>query len=240
MISAALAAPARGGRVVFSLGRDGHLALCANAQTITVYVARLDVEASAAPHTLRQRQQHLINSLLREHEALDGATTALALATTERGKPYWRNSRWQLNWSHSQDCVALSIAPRHDGSQRCAMPAVASCAGELGIDIERLGRSRARAALVARYFHPDERAIADDERGFLSIWTRKEAVLKAHGLGLRIDLKSLNTTTDPIVLTAPMPGSHAPNTTQWQCLSLALTEAQQAIAVLSLSWPQRH
>jgi 4'-phosphopantetheinyl transferase len=83
--------------------------------------------------------------------------------------------------------VALVIAPRTD-----------TAVGSVGIDIELLGRSRAREALIARYYHPDEHVLANTEHGFLCIWTRKEAVVKAQGMGLRIDLKSLNTAHNTI------------------------------------------
>lgn len=264
MISAAMAAPARGGQVVFSVDKQGQLHPGSCVERISVYVAMLDpvlepelelgrteaMQASTPSMTngatrlpLRQRQRALIEHWLREHDALTKASaraesghTALALTTTHLGKPYWFNSHWQLNWSHSQGCLALAIAP-HDyfiasasENARLQHPR----AGSLGIDIEMLGRARARAALVTRYFHPSEHAIAHDERGFLSLWTRKEAVLKAHGMGLRIDLKSLNTACEII--------EHE-HLGRWHCLSLALHPAiaedgaTQEIAWLSLSWP---
>jgi len=86
---------------------------------------------------------------------------------------------FDINWSHSGECLVLAIARR--------LPV-------LGVDFER-HRSRARALQLARrFYHPDEAeqlarlpasSVSD---GFLRLWTAKEAVLKALGEGLRFGL----------------------------------------------------
>lgn len=101
----------------------------------------------------------------------------------EHGKPHFPPPFDALgfNWSHSGD-VALLAAGRGPGSF------------EVGVDVETV-RPRARALeLSRRFFAPDEtamlEALPDVERlmGFLSLWTAKEAVLKAHGGGLSYGL----------------------------------------------------
>ncbi len=222
MISAAIAAPARGGRVIYSVDKQGAIREGAAPEHITVYIAALD---PLPADTLRQRQRSQALSWLRDH---NGESESFPeLSTTDLGKPYWPNSRWQLNWSHSQYMVALAIAPREPlqtvGSHEPA--------GALGIDIELLGRSRSREALINRYYHPNEHSHANTELGFLTIWTRKEAVVKAQGMGLRIDLKSLNTAT--AIIEHEQLG-------KWQILSVSLStpnDTSTLIGTLSLSWP---
>jgi 4'-phosphopantetheinyl transferase len=68
--------------------------------------------------------------------------------------------------------------------------------GELGVDLEYLDRRVDAAGLAESHFHPREAdAIValhgrDRMRRFLIYWTRKEAVVKALGIGLRRPLDS--------------------------------------------------
>lgn len=230
--SAAIVAPATGGRGVFTINANGQLSN--SHEHITVYLTTLE---PLPADTLKQRQHALILSWLaahHSHHASHLSSTATPahdtpqLLTTELGKPYWPSSPWQFNWSHSQGWLALAIAPRAWLAQKHR----STEAGCIGIDIESLGRARARTALVARYYHPDEYPGADTELGFLMTWTRKEAVVKAHGMGLRIALKSLNTRASII--------EHA-QLGRWHSLSLRVRNADSNdsadVAMLSLSWP---
>lgn len=96
------------------------------------------------------------------------------------GKPVLPAAGWECSVSHSADRVAVAIGRT----------------GPLGVDVEALGgrtgdRDAGMAGLVlaedeaaelARYAQPD---------GLLTYWTRKEAVLKATGEGLRIGLRQV-------------------------------------------------
>lgn len=68
----------------------------------------------------------------------------------------------------------------------------------LGADIEVLSDLDDMDKLSSAYFSPSEQnALSmleglDRRRGFFQIWTRKEAVLKAVGLGLNMDLRSIS------------------------------------------------
>lgn len=82
----------------------------------------------------------------------------------------------------------LHISVSHAGG----LAAVAVCDhGPIGIDVERIDNRRNLLAIAARFFDPDEHAqlqqCSIDERTslFHQWWTRKEAVLKATGIGLR-------------------------------------------------------
>lgn len=133
---------------------------------------------------------------------------------TDAGKPYLANSTLQFNFSHSPHWFALSWRVGHE---------------PVGVDIEDLGRRPSFAALAERYFHPAEKAqwlaaeASESAATWLQIWTRKEAVLKAHGLGLRLQLNTLDTCHDAVQ--HPLIGC-------WQLHSFHLPDA-----VVSVSWP---
>jgi len=66
---------------------------------------------------------------------------------------------------------------------------------ELGVDVETVDRRVDHRSVSMHYFTPEEQdhiARSDDaKRTFLELWTRKEAVLKASGVGIMDDLRSL-------------------------------------------------
>lgn len=114
----------------------------------------------------------------------------LALAVDERGKPRLAEPHARcglhFNLSHSGRVVALAVA---------AVP--------VGVDVEALREVANVERLARRFFSPAEAtavlAAADGERDrlFLRIWTRKEAYLKATGLGIGMALREVETDPDP-------------------------------------------
>ena len=103
--------------------------------------------------------------------------------TGPQGKPALHDGVLEFNVSHSGDRVAIAVA----------------AGGAVGIDIEEIKpRVTELGALARRYFAHDEaeeveRAAAGDAlRVFFTIWTAKEAVIKAIGGGLSIDLASFS------------------------------------------------
>jgi 4'-phosphopantetheinyl transferase len=110
------------------------------------------------------------------------APSAVALDRTcpdcdrPHGKPIPRDAGGlQCSVSHSGDRVVVAV---HRGAA-------------IGVDVERVPASL-EDALVVRVLRADERAALDrldalDRRwGFATYWTRKEAILKATGQGLRV------------------------------------------------------
>ncbi|MDD5176975.1 MAG: 4'-phosphopantetheinyl transferase superfamily protein [Sterolibacterium sp.] len=89
-------------------------------------------------------------------------------------------------------------------------------AGELGVDIEWC-RELPYDNLARRFFAPDEstslKALAEEDRvaGFFSCWTRKEAYIKAKGLGLSLPLRSFSVTTCPRQVPALLSSQHEPS-----------------------------
>ena len=111
----------------------------------------------------------------------------LEIEMTAQGKPIAKPPHHlAFNHSHSQAHYALAYS---DGII------------DLGIDIEDLDRDVRMHALAKKSFHPDEYQMwqrLDYCREFwFKVWTIKEAVLKAHGLGIRLNLNTLNTHAHP-------------------------------------------
>ena len=84
--------------------------------------------------------------------------------------------------------MPLHMSVSHGGG----LAAAAVCDhGPIGIDVERVDTRRSLLAIAERFYAPEEHAVlarcGSDERMalFHQWWTRKEAVLKATGVGLR-------------------------------------------------------
>lgn len=115
-----------------------------------------------------------LRELLGRHVGRD--PRGLVFAVNEFGKPRLADHPGvRFSLSHSQDRALLAVS---DGP-------------EIGADLEMI-RSVDHLDLARRYFHPDEVAAierdADPQQAFFRIWTLKEAVVKAIGLGLSLPL----------------------------------------------------
>ena len=106
----------------------------------------------------------------------------LAFRAAEHGKPYavvrGAPASLQFNVSDSGAHGLIAIAP----------------AGQLGIDVEERSDKRDLDGLSETVFGPDERAVVAAAAGqqkinrFYRLWTVKEALLKALGTGLYLDV----------------------------------------------------
>lgn len=114
------------------------------------------------------------------------------LVEGEHGKPVaWLGNRpapLSFNLSHTDGIVGLAT--------------VASPGHAVGFDLEKLDR-KVTLDVASRYFRQEEVAWlnglppADQPRGFLRLWTLKEAFIKATGEGLARDLASFWFTPGP-------------------------------------------
>ena len=96
------------------------------------------------------------------------------LNVDERGRPWLPGVSFSVSHSGSLGLIAIA-----EGERR------------IGVDVERLRLDTDFRALAERFFHPEEAAaIGDDRAAFFRCWTRKEAVVKALGLGLAHPLDS--------------------------------------------------
>ncbi|MFV7562866.1 4'-phosphopantetheinyl transferase family protein [Aeromonas sp. PS2Canimalfood6] len=131
----------------------------------------------------RQREYLLGRVLLRRllAERLHCPAGSLAFHIGEHGKPMLCNHHWQFNLSHSGDWLVLALCRE----------------GPLGVDIEMGLRRRPILPLAKRFYAPSEyqwlNALPREEQhsAFYRLWSRKEAVLKAHGDGISAGLDKI-------------------------------------------------
>lgn len=114
----------------------------------------------------------------------------LAFTYGERGKPDFAAplpAPLFFNLSHSHELALLGVTR----------------AREVGVDIEHVKPMADLARIAERFFAPAENAsllglpAAEHERAFFRCWTRKEAYLKAVGVGLAAPLDSFTVTLGP-------------------------------------------
>ena len=110
-----------------------------------------------------------------------------SIALSETGKPYLLDQPiFHFNHSHSQNYYALATSERMQ---------------DLGVDVEELSRKVRFEALAKHAFHVEELRVwhqfDQDKAYWFKVWTTKEAVLKASGLGIRLNLNELNTQAHP-------------------------------------------
>ena len=104
---------------------------------------------------------------------LSGDASKIHLLVDEKGKPYL-NGELTFNLSHSSEAAVFAFALHR----------------RIGIDVERLRPVPDAKNMVESYFSASEKrefrdaAIEKRDETFLTIWTRKEAYLKALGEGL--------------------------------------------------------
>jgi 4'-phosphopantetheinyl transferase len=119
------------------------------------------------------------------------AAEALEFVYGAKGKPSFaetvENADVRFNLSHSGEVAILAVARGRD----------------LGADVEHLRLISDYANIAARFFSPAENAellarwSADPMRGFFTCWTRKEAYIKATGMGLSQPLAGFDVAIAP-------------------------------------------
>lgn len=134
------------------------------------------------------KKQQIYN--LRNHHlslALNTSISNRDIHVTRYGKPYLPNEKnLSFNHSHSQQNYALAMSEDYRN---------------IGVDLEDFARKVRFDALANHAFHPNELQqwyeLNQDLEYWFRVWTTKEAVLKAVGLGIRINLNELNTQVHP-------------------------------------------
>jgi len=117
------------------------------------------------------------------------APTAIRFRYGPYGKPALREpaSEVSFNLAHSGDIGVIALTRRRD----------------IGIDVERLRPQAATVEIAEHYFAAAEtaalRALPPERRteAFFACWTRKEAFIKARGLGLSLPLDSFTVSLMP-------------------------------------------
>ena len=156
---------------------------------INIDIAHVDHEVTSSQSIARKLQienkKQVINKLRNQllGKALLKEIQDDLFSQTEHGKPFLPHyPNFSFNHSHSQKHYALATSAQ---------------VRDLGVDIEDLDRKVRFDALAKHAFHQDEYQIWQsanfDPMVWFKIWTTKEAVLKASGLGIRLNLNELNT-----------------------------------------------
>ncbi|KAB1158709.1 4'-phosphopantetheinyl transferase superfamily protein [Tenacibaculum aiptasiae] len=100
------------------------------------------------------------------------------------GKPYFENSNFGFNISHSGEYIVCIISTEEKNN--------------LGIDIEEVNPIEFDS--FKNVFSEKEKREISNYKSFYTFWTRKEAVVKADGRGLLMPLNTINTTISPLLL----------------------------------------
>ena len=114
---------------------------------------------------------------------LDLSPKLVPIVVDQNGKPRLAGGDLHFNLAHSAGLTLIGV------TRGC----------EIGIDVEHVRPVDRVHEIAARNFHPAEqaaiRAATDDELPtvFMQLWTRKEAVLKAVGIGLGFPLDVFET-----------------------------------------------
>jgi 4'-phosphopantetheinyl transferase len=128
-----------------------------------------------------------LRSLLAER--LNTEPRQIPFCTGPHGKPVLagEEAKLQFNLSHSRDLALIAISE----------------AFEVGVDVEHIRPMRDLAKLAERFFKPSEAsalaALSEETRttAFFRVWTRKESLLKATGLGIANGLQRVEVSCEP-------------------------------------------
>jgi 4'-phosphopantetheinyl transferase len=167
-----------------------HAALDRGEENLGQLEATLSPEEKARAdrfHFANDRNRFVVaRGLLREllGRYLHQVPAGLEFSYGQHGKPALSgenaSSGLSFNLSHSSALVVYAFSKKRN----------------LGIDVEHVQRENAGEGIATRYFSAREvndlRTLPPDARveGFFHCWTRKEAYLKATGMGLQIPLDS--------------------------------------------------
>jgi len=157
------------------------------------------------------------------------------LRETERGKPVLAEGQGgddlRFNLSHSDGLALVAVARNR----------------EVGVDVERMRREVMDDHLPEHFFSAleveDLRALPEEHqlRAFFNCWTRKEAYIKAKGLGLHLPLDSFDVSLAPgepavLIGTRPDPGEAS----RWSMEALSPDPGYAAALVVESPCAQLH
>jgi len=122
----------------------------------------------------------------------------LTFSVNQYGKPALVDSTFEFNLSHSGDFALIAVTQGR----------------RIGVDVERIRQGISSHVIAQQYFSKSEvaelQSLSLEQRvnGFFTCWTRKEAYIKAQGLGLALPLESFDvslTPGQPAILRATRP-----------------------------------
>jgi 4'-phosphopantetheinyl transferase len=202
------------------------------ASAVTIDGLQADELARAqAFHFARDRSRfmagrHALRGLLAA--ALGELPGDLRLIADRFGKPRLEHGaeRLQFNLSHSGPVAIMAL----------------STSVPVGVDIELLKPVADADALAERHFTFDERqllaaaSVTARDRAFLQCWTRKEACLKALGIGLTIDSRDVHAGCDTDFRNVSIAvGPRALETLVWSVGIESIPDTIAAVAVVPVA-----
>ena len=105
-----------------------------------------------------------------------GKGEPLDLSIDEGGKPRLKSGALAFSISHSKTAVSVLLTRSFDA---------------VGIDLEEI--RRIRSSLIERFASEQELQEIGDDADAVRLWTKKEAAAKRSGIGLRGDLRKIQT-----------------------------------------------
>jgi 4'-phosphopantetheinyl transferase len=209
---------------------------------VSEFRARLSAEENARAEKFKfdkdRKRYILTHGLLRVILSLYADVAAEELTFTENryGKPelvHPSGSNLTFNLSHSQERALIGIARGR----------------QIGVDIEYVKNDFEWKEIVERFFSPREiqmiNALAKNlqHRAFFTCWTRKEAYVKATGMGLSLPLKEFDV--------SPVPGAttlllSSPEKMRWSMKEVDVADSYVATVAVEghdpginyLDWPE--
>jgi len=162
---------------------------------------------------------------------LETKPSALRFLYNEFGKPHLEGSaearNLSFNLSHSGVLVVVAVAIDRD----------------VGVDVEFIDDSVPSAEVANRFFSTNEiatlEALPQSLRlaGFFNCWTRKEAYIKARGMGLSIPLDSFDVSSIPGETAALVPTENSSGVSNWKIEDLRIdSRYAAAIAASGCDW----
>lgn len=173
-----------------------------------------EIQRASRFHFDRDRERYIVaHASLRDIlvRYLQCEPRDLKFSLNEYGKPFLTEHNIQFNLSHSGDFALIAVT----GGQK------------VGVDIEFVREDIELENIATRYFSPREvselTALPLEQRtfGFFHCWTRKEAYIKAQGLGLSLPLENFDVSlspNEPAILRATRPD--AGEAARWSMHSL--------------------
>lgn len=135
----------------------------------------------------------------------------LEFSIDQYGKPALLEHKLEFNLSHSGSFALVAVTQSRI----------------IGVDVERMREGISSLVIARQYFSPAEVAefdavpVEQRETAFFTCWTRKEAFIKAKGLGLSLPLDSFDvslTPNEPAILRAVRP--YPQEAARWKLHSL--------------------
>jgi 4'-phosphopantetheinyl transferase len=163
-------------------------------------------------------------------QILDSPPQAAQFECDEFGKPGLgaKHRRLQFNLSHSGNLILIAIARGR----------------AVGVDVEKIRTDLELDDIAARFFSANERRILASlvssarHQAFFTCWTRKEAYLKARGLGLFMPLDKFEVSILPQEeATLKVTRNDATDAQRWRLMALDLSpDCAAALAAEGSDW----